>query len=137
MHFPDDWPPHALGALGPNAILSHFELQAAVPRTSVKGLFSEPRRGDDCCGRASQARPQELFSTARGSYLKNIESHALMYRDHHRPGRKVAMVCDDNGDGAYWTGYVQNAKAPKAKAGGVAYIICFPGTEDEQWSTED
>ena len=28
---------------------------AAVPRTLVKGLFSEPRRGDDSCGRASQA----------------------------------------------------------------------------------
>ena len=42
---------------------------AAVPRTSVKGLFSEPRRGDDSCGRASQARPQELFPTARGSYM--------------------------------------------------------------------
>ena len=28
---------------------------AAVPRTLVKGLFSEPRRGDDSCGRASHA----------------------------------------------------------------------------------
>ena len=41
---------------------------AAVPRTLVKGLFSEPRRGDDSCGRASQARPQELFSTAAFCY---------------------------------------------------------------------
>ncbi|KAH8065430.1 phosphatidylinositol kinase [Aureococcus anophagefferens] len=58
-------------------------------------------------------------------YLKNIESHALMY--HHRPGpgRKVAMVCDDNGDGVL-DRRVRNAKAPKAKAGSVAYIICFP-----------
>jgi hypothetical protein len=62
-------------------------------------------------------------------YLKNIESHALMY--HHHPGRKVAMVCDDNGDGVYWTGYVRNVKAPKAKAGSVAYIICFPDYLDE------
>ena len=39
---------------------------AGVPRTLVEGLFSEPRRGDDFCRRASQARPQELISTARG-----------------------------------------------------------------------
>ena len=103
-----------------------------------------PRRRGSCC--SATGRKTNWADKGSGSakkrdtlwYLKNIESHALMY--HHRPGRKVAMVCDDNGDGAYWTGYVQNAKAPKAKAGGVAYIICFPdypGTEDEQWSTED
>jgi len=34
---------------------------AAVPRTLVEGLFSEPRRSDDSCGRAPQARPQEPF----------------------------------------------------------------------------
>ena len=28
---------------------------AAVPRTSVKGLFSEPRRGDDSCGRVRRS----------------------------------------------------------------------------------
>jgi len=53
-----------VGALPPRGEHGRY---AAVPRTSVKGLFSEPRRGDDSCGRASQARPQELFSTARGS----------------------------------------------------------------------
>ena len=34
----------------------------------MKGLFSEPRGGDASCGRASQARPQELFSTAAFCY---------------------------------------------------------------------
>ncbi len=41
---------------------------AAVPRTLVKGLFSEPRRDDASCGRAWEARPQELFSTAAFCY---------------------------------------------------------------------
>ena len=66
-------------------------------------------------------------------YLNKIDSHPLMY--YHR--RKVAMVCEDNGDDVYWIGYVRNVKAPKAKAGSVAYVICFPdnpGAEDEQWS---
>ncbi|KAH8049681.1 phosphatidylinositol kinase [Aureococcus anophagefferens] len=66
-------------------------------------------------------------------YLKSIESHKPMY--YHR--RKVAMVCIDNGDDVYWIGYVRNLKQPKAKAGSVAYIICFPDNpeaEDEQWS---
>ncbi|KAH8074990.1 Ca2-binding protein [Aureococcus anophagefferens] len=96
----------------------------------IEGSSSASPRAWSCC--STTGRKTSWADKGSGSakkrdalwYLKNIESHALMY--HHRPGRKVAMVCDDNGDGVYWTGYVRNAKAPKAKAGSVARHL-LPG----------
>ena len=83
-----------------------------------EGSSSASPRAWSCC--STTGRKTSWADKGSGSakkrdalwYLKNIESHALMY--HHRPGpgRKVAMVCDDNGDGVYWTGYVRNVKAP-------------------------